>query len=331
MSNQLTALLDAWSKARHETDWVLGTVYKTEGSAYRKAGAMMLINGHGQQFGLLSGGCLESDIVRNARRVMQTGESMTLVYDGSDEDDWSFQLGIGCGGKVYIMLQPVTVDNDLGLGDMAAALGVRRGGVYHQKIGAAAAYFESGCSASKIRSVIERRDDGDWLVTPVMPEPHLLVVGGGVDARPLVAIAAEMGWRVTLADPRAANARAAYFPRAGTILRELGASLTRYIGEQVVDAAVIMSHNLAIDADGLRACQGTDLAYLALLGPRHRYRQVLERAGLEESALTRQVSAPAGLDIGGQLPESIGLSILAECHAVLNHSRSLPSLRLAAS
>jgi xanthine/CO dehydrogenase XdhC/CoxF family maturation factor len=330
MSNQLTALLDAWQRGRNDTDWVLGTVYKTEGSAYRKAGAMMLINGFGQQFGLLSGGCLEADILRHARKVMQGGRALLLEYDGSDEDDWSFKLGIGCGGKVYIMLQALGPENDLGLGDLAAALERRRSGVYHQKIGAAEAYFEHRDTAGTVRSVIDYREDGEWLVSPINPEPHLLVVGGGVDARPLIGIAGELGWRITLVDPRSANARRAYFPAATTILRELDASLSTYLQTERVDAAVIMSHNVDIDADGLRSCQGTGLKYVALLGPRHRYQQVLERAGLVEQQLTCAVSAPAGLDIGGQLPESIALSILAECHAVLNQSQSLPALRLAA-
>ena len=90
-------------------------------------------------------------------------------------------------------------------------------------------------------------------------------------------------------------------------------------------------NNIDIGADGLQCCQGTGLEYVALLGPRHRYQQVLERAGLGEQQLTCPVSAPAGLDIGGQLPESIALSILAECHAVLNLRKSLPALRLAAT
>ena len=292
---------------------------------------MMLFNGHGQQFGLLSGGCLEADIMRHARQVMLTGEVELLAYDGSDEDDWSYQLGIGCGGKVYIMLQPLGAGNDLGLGAMAAALARRESGVYRQKIGAAEAEFETRDEVALPRSVIETRDDGDWLVTPIAPEPHLLVVGGGIDARPLVAIAGELGWRVTLVDPRSTHARAGYFPRAGTVLRESGEELTRYIDAEKVDAAVIMSHNVDIDAGALRACQGTGLGYVALLGPEHRYRQVLETARLEESKLTCRVSAPAGLDLGGQLPESIALSILAECHAVLHRSRGLPALRLAAS
>ena len=79
----------------------------------------------------------------------------------------------------------------------------------------------------------------------------------------------------------------------------------------------------------LAACQRTDLGYLALLGPRHRYQRVLETAGLVEADLTLPVSAPAGLDIGGQLPESIALSILAECHGVLHQGQSLPALSIA--
>jgi xanthine dehydrogenase accessory factor len=141
MSNQLITSLHAWQKGRNDTEWVLGTVYKTEGSAYRKAGAMMLINGLGQQLGLLSGGCLEPDIVRNARKVMQTRQALLLKYDATDEDDWSFQLGIGCGGKIYIMLQPLSEENDLGFGGMTVTLDSRKCGVYYQHIGCASAYF----------------------------------------------------------------------------------------------------------------------------------------------------------------------------------------------
>ena len=54
-----------------------------------------------------------------------------------------------------------------------------------------------------------------------------------------------------------------------------------------------------------------------MLGPSHRFARVLEAAELERTCLTTPVSSPAGLDIGGELPESIALSIVSECHAVL--------------
>ncbi len=329
MSHQLRDLLAAWYPRRDE-DWVLGTVYKTEGSAYRKAGAFMLIDSLGQPYGMLSGGCLESDIVRNARRVLHSGEALLLRYDGSDEDDISFQLGIGCGGTVHIMLQPLLASDDLALSALHLSLQRREGGVYRQRIGGRETQFEPHVNQRTTRSVIEVRADGEWLSTPVTPPPHLLVVGGGIDVQPVVELAVVLGWDVSLADPRPANARPERFPSVGTTLRELGSPLVDYMSDASVDAVIIMSHNVELDAEALKCCQQVDLAYVALLGPRHRYRQVVEHSGLTDKALRTTVSAPAGLDIGGQLPESIALSMLAECHAVLHDTRAMPSLTLAA-
>ncbi|WP_207062685.1 XdhC family protein [Motiliproteus sp. SC1-56] len=327
MSNQLADLLAAWQAAESDTQWVLGTVYRTEGSAYRKAGAMMLINDRGQQYGLLSGGCLESDIVRNARRVMLSGRPLILTYDGSDEDDLAFQLGIGCGGTVHLMLQPLTAENNLALDAVAAALHRREPGTYYQEIGGSGARFEPG----EIRPFEHSRIEAGWLVTPIRPGPHLLVLGGGIDARPLVQIAKALGWRVTLADPRPANARPEHFPGADRVLRETGPALARYAAASRVDAAVLMSHNLDLDAEGLAQLHGAGPRHIALLGPRHRFERVLARAALLESDLGCSVSGPAGLDIGGQLPESIALSILAECHRELYIRSAQAPLQVAAN
>lgn len=321
MSNQLTAMLKAWHKSREETDWVLGTVYKTQGSCYRKAGALTLINSRGEQHGLLSGGCLEADIVRNARKVMQWGKPLLLSYDATDEDDWSYQLGIGCGGKVYIMLQPITVQNDLGLGDMLRALENRQQGLYHQKINANHAYFETLSDRGFHKVSLQSRGDEEWLVQPISPEPHLLIVGGGVDAKPLVNMAKEMGWTVAVADPRPSHARAKHFPNVDVILSELGEPLSEYLLKQGVNAMVIMSHSMEIDAKALTSAQVIGVDYMAILGPEHRFKQVLALANLEQSKLMSPVASPAGFDIGGQLPESIALSILAQCHSVLHQSK----------
>lgn len=329
MSTHLSRILEQWYEARDECRWVLGTVYATEGSSYRKAGAMMLFNDLGQQYGLLSGGCLESDIHRQARRVMESGRSATLCYDGSDEDDIAFQLGIGCGGTVYILLQPLDRAHDyLALPGVYHALRDRTSGVYRQRIGdrgEVESLFLAGpdhktAAGGRLSQRGHLHEDGEgrlWLETPVKPPPLLLVVGGGVDARPLVAMAGELGWDVLLCDPRPANARRDYFPAARAILRCRPGGLA---GEELfphIDAAVIMSHNLALDADALAALADARPAYIALLGPLRRRDQVLELAGLSESDLPVSLASPAGLDLGAELPEGVALSILAECHSVL--------------
>jgi len=330
MSNHLNCLLSQWYPDRDNCDWVLATIYKTQGPCYRKSGAMMLFSSQGQQLGMLSGGCLESDIGVNARKVMQTGKPMLVCYDGSDEDDLSFHLGIGCGGTIYIMLQQISLKNDyLALTQVYQALQQRVSGFYYQAVIGketdAAAYFqpERICDIAATAALVPSpraktiNNEANWLATPVVPEPHLLVVGGGIDARPLVNMAEQLGWKVSLWDPRPANARKEYFSSVDHIIKGEANVLSTFAIEKDVNVAILMSHSVKIDAQALKALAHTNIQYLALLGPNNRKQQVINQAGVEEQSLSFTFAGPAGIEIGGTLPESIALSILAECHASL--------------
>jgi xanthine dehydrogenase accessory factor len=56
--NQVADILQLAFDARQQhVDAVLATVVRTEGSAYRKPGAMMLICEDGRSVGMISGGC----------------------------------------------------------------------------------------------------------------------------------------------------------------------------------------------------------------------------------------------------------------------------------
>ena len=325
MFSHLKQLLDIWYPQRDTQLWVLATVYKTEGPSYRKSGAMMLFNDLGQQHGLVSGGCLEADIQLQAARVMRSGQSMTLCYDGSDEDDISFQLGIGCGGTVYLLLQPVLAKlNYLDLSDIRDHLAQHARGDYWQLVADNADVQTRWLGGGRSdQSHLVEEDNHTWLVSGLKPQPHILVLGGGVDARPLVSIAKALGWTVTLWDSRPANARRDYFLAADTILR---CPIEDLMAEPILeycDAAVVMSHNLQIDAAGIRALQSSAVKYLALLGPLVRQRRVLGLAGLTQDTLRVPLAGPAGLDLGAELPEGLALSILAECHGVLQQASGL--------
>ena len=272
---------------------------------------MMLINSDGQQFGLLSGGCLESDIQQHAKRIMKSGKAKTLCYDSTDEDDLSFQLGIGCGGVIYILLQPILEKhNYLGLVEIHRAMLNRRYGYFYQLVpdqkGDVQSYFLSADDSEETRLI--EQDGQTWLKMAIKPDPHLLVVGGGLDARPLVSIAHKLGWFVSLFDPRPANARRDYFMTADKILNISTAEISTYALEQSVDAAILMSHNIQMDAEALQALQSVKLKYLALLGPVNRQKEVMDTAGLTNNSLQIPLAGPAGLDIGAELPETIALS-----------------------
>ncbi|MEM1145994.1 MAG: isoquinoline 1-oxidoreductase, partial [Pseudomonadota bacterium] len=59
------------------------------------------------------------------------------------------------------------------------------------------------------------------------------------------------------------------------------------------------------------------LSYCAMLGPEIRKRYVLDQAQVLESDFPCPIYGPAGLVLGGELPESVALSILSQAHAVL--------------
>lgn len=98
-------------KAREEP-LVLVSVRQTSGSTYSKAGDQMLIDCTGVGCGMLSGGCLESDLAVRAQVVFESGEPQSVTYElaAGDEDVWG--LGVGCDGSMTIDLQLITADAD---------------------------------------------------------------------------------------------------------------------------------------------------------------------------------------------------------------------------
>src|SRR5260370_8384784 len=59
---------------------VLATVVATAGSTYRKPGARMLLMADGSYIGLLSGGCLQSDLQIPAREVLRNGAARAVPH-----------------------------------------------------------------------------------------------------------------------------------------------------------------------------------------------------------------------------------------------------------
>ena len=337
-NNQLSTLLNHWYPKRDKQQWVLGTIFYIEGSSYRKPGAMMLFGDLGEQYGLLSGGCLESDLMRHARKVMDTNHSQLVTYDMTDEDDIGWQLGIGCGGLVKILLQPLTSKNAyLGINKIFERLNNQKTSWYVQKIDSnelSNTVFDNLNEIEKshpefahklkplsaepnnylLKSLLIEQEN-TWLITPIFPAPHLMIFGGGVDASPVVEMAKSLGWDITLVDKRPAYARKSHFPQADNIIKDTAASLlTNPALLHNVDGVVIMTHNIIMDGEALKFAQKTNAKYVGLLGPAHRRERILKSEGLVLDDLNKPLSSPIGLDIGGQLPESIALSILSECH-----------------
>lgn len=324
MANHLYNILSQWYPARDSYRWVLASVIGIEGSNYRKTGAMMLINELGQYYGLISGGCLEKTLLNDVKKVLTYDRPLRVCFDSSEGGEMPWARALGCGGRVTILLQPVCVENHYQALDLLyLELNTRterfysinihadtQPSIFNQTLNADEAAM---CGINSSISVLKNNNGDEMLVLAIQPPVHLLIFGGGVDAIPLVQMAHILGWQITLVDNRTGYADAKSFPHAH-IIRSAADAPELIAVLASIDAAILMTHNISLDAEALLALQSSSAHYIGLLGPVHRKQKVLQHAGLTVDAA---IYGPMGFDIGGDLPESVALSVLAQCHQVL--------------
>ncbi len=337
---------------------VLATVVKVAGSTYRKPGARMLFPAGGDPVGMVSGGCLESDLSERAQAVLDSGEPQTVVYDMRSPDDLVWGLGLGCNGEVRVLLEPLLPGKHPEYLDfLHRCLHERRAGVV------ATIFSVEGQARAKVgdritvdaetdarpiaddapigerlitdakRSLADRRSAVEDYELPgarvhalleyVAPAVSLVVFGAGSDAQPLVRFAAELGWQVTVADDRPAYARAERFPDAEQV------KLIRYDRLEQdappIDEAtpvVVMTHHFLHDLDLMQFLLPSAAPYLGFLGPRQRTENLLEelakRGARPAADRLDRLYAPVGVDIGSETPQEIALAATAEIRAVLS-------------
>jgi xanthine dehydrogenase accessory factor len=85
----------------------LATVARVEGSSYRREGARMLVEPDGRLTGMLTGGCLERDLVAAAREALAAGAACALEFDLTADAEAYWGTGTGCAGRVTFLLEPL--------------------------------------------------------------------------------------------------------------------------------------------------------------------------------------------------------------------------------
>jgi xanthine dehydrogenase accessory factor len=346
----IPALLDYFRSHASEESLVLVTIVATEGSTYRKPGAMMLISRDGSFEGMISGGCLEGDLLQHAEQVFNSGQAKFVTYDMHADENMVWGLGLGCDGVIHLMLQrldrkrgfeflsqleasqaaPHAVLLALSTGSESSnspgifALFDQAGGEFGNKILLALLQdaAQDGWPDWRYRKIsdVDGWDNGEVILVNIPPQTRVLVCGAGPDALPVVHALCALDWDVQIVEHRPAYARADRFPGKCRVILARPEQLAEFVDLEEIDAAVVMSHHLENDSVYLAQLAKKDIAYLGCLGPRARRDRLRDMAGCPD----RQVFGPVGLDIGAELPEAIALSLVAEIHAVLNRRSGLP-------
>src|SRR5450432_1209080 len=98
-------LLELWDAAHRAGEEVaLATIVRVEGSSYRKPGATMLLTRSGVRAGMVSGGCLEGEVAKKIWWLTESGPCVE-TYTTSFDDDGEGGHGLGCGGRISLLLE----------------------------------------------------------------------------------------------------------------------------------------------------------------------------------------------------------------------------------
>ncbi|HEX8368167.1 MAG TPA: XdhC/CoxI family protein [Pyrinomonadaceae bacterium] len=350
---ELQEILKKISALMPEEKAVLATVVDVKGSSYRRAGARMLIGENGETIGTVSGGCLEADVVERAKKVLRTGAAEVFIYDTTATEDSVFSLNMGCRGVIRILLEPAR-DNAI-FEFLQHCAAQRKACAVATLIAKSESFSPPPGTKFLVRAETDASDEtnpiiqnvlsdaaealannrkfskiyeagaetAEFFIEPIFPPVNLLLFGAGYDAISLAGFAADLGWRVTLIDHRAARASAERFPSADEIIVSRVENLNENLFHDENSVAVVMTHNYEADREILYRLLNSSCRYIGALGPKKRTENLiaeLRRAGkaFDESKLNR-LYAPIGLDIGAESPEEIALAIIAEIRSVLSN------------
>lgn len=160
------------------------------------------------------------------------------------------------------------------------------------------------------------------------PALHLVIFGAGQDCLPLIQIAKIQGWFVTVVDSRAdyinTLQRSSQADQACHIPLERAYNIQSLLGQDRAIAVAVMTHSVTQDRTWLMQILTTKPApfYVGQLGPRYRTEELL--ADIKQSLATnsavndinvQHLHYPMGISIGGDTPEAVALSIVAQIQA----------------
>ena len=145
------------------------------------------------------------------------------------------------------------------------------------------------------------------LIQPVLPAPRLLVLGISPTARALARLAKAMGYTVYAVDPAA---DAAAFPSADVISTRPDGLPT---AKPAAPVFAVVATQGQWDEEAVLTALAHEPDYLGVVASPKRFAEMRDLlAQKAPQATLARIKSPAGLDLGGRLPEEIALSILAE-------------------
>lgn len=349
--SELRALVAAARQLREAGQpFLSASVLAVRGSGYRHTGARMITTDEEWLAGSISGGCLERDVVTKGFWHTRSERARLMTYDQtSDALDGS--VSSGCQGIIDVLLErhePGQVDEAdvfsaaercvrdeqravivtvIRTSRAEVSLGARvvlQGGRWYVSpthVALRELFADAACKAheQKLAAHTVERAQVEVLIEQMWPPIHLYVFGTGHDAAPLVGLAQQLGWSVSVWDASPRSSARQKFQAAHHYLTCSVDDAVAQAATAVRGAAVVMGHHFPRDRAIVEVLVASSVPYIGVLGSRQRVEQLLEGTPSQP----QRVYAPVGLRLGAQTPAEIALAILAQIQSVLAQPSAL--------
>ncbi len=341
------AILEAAARLRQAGEpYLLATAVCQRGSAYRRAGARLILATDRRVAGAVSGGCLEGDLATRGWWRTRGRDAVVVTYDSrhedeDDDDEVRAAFAVGCNGVIDVMLErsesygrrrldPVAFAADCVRAQLRGALAtIYRGGAIGARLALCGARVTADAAfPGELRDAVLAEladaiatgassdrvyDDLEVFVEAMVPPPRLFVFGTGPDAVPVIELARALGWEAIACAPHA-RPSLRQLP-ADELVTGPPAELAARVDAASRAVAVVMAHDYELDRAHLDALLATRAHYIGVLGPRARTHRMLADTG--RATDDPRLHAPIGLELGSETPQEIALAIIAEIQAVL--------------
>ena len=303
----LPALALEWHRAGRRV--AVAMVVETWGSAPRPVGSWLVIDGDGAMEGSVSGGCVEGSVIVEAMDAIADGKPRVLDFGVSDDE--AFAVGLACGGRIRVLVDPIGGVLPVDLLESLVAKRIGKESVAYiadidgdTRSLASAEQHAERFAADK--SGIE--PDGRTFVGIHNPPLRMIVVGAVHIAQALIPMARACGYDPVLIDPRGAFGSEDRFPNE-VIVEEWPDEAMFALAPDSRTAVVTLTHDPKLDDPAILAALDSPAFYIGCLGSTRTHAKRVAR--LEGADMTR-IHAPVGLNIGSKSPAEIAVSIMAQ-------------------
>lgn len=336
---------------------VLATVIRKSGSAPQVPGSSALFGREGLIAGTIGGGLMEEDIRQIAKSLILSG--LSDHYHFNLEESHGAEGAI-CGGKATVLADATPgnhlkvfgeMENDISRGKEGCLLTIVTANSRPGKN--ISRYWITGGTEALELPVLDPevagsiREDLDHLsyggfreiaipgqqfpdeviayLEPMKPMPRLVIAGAGHVGRALAHLGSLLHFEVTVIDDRTEYASAENIPDADHLIVKDFPTAFGEINPDRGTFIVIVTRGHGHDAEVLKACIGSDAAYIGMIGSSrkvaHMKSQFLNR-GWATPEQWERVYTPIGLDINSKTVQEIAVSIAAQLVLVRNGDRA---------